>query len=50
MLLLIGEYFGDPRQSFGHFHGAKHVRILLIEVREEQICCLCWLVKKLCWL
>jgi len=23
---------------------AKHVRILLMKVREEQICCMCWLV------
>jgi len=29
--------------------GAKHIRILLMEVREEQICCMCWLVKKFCW-
>jgi len=49
MSLLIGEYYGDPRQSFGHSHGAKHVRTLLMEVRETQICCLYWLVKKFCW-
>jgi len=29
--------------------GAKHVRILLMEEREEHIFRLCWLVKKLCW-
>ena len=48
MSLLIGEYYGNPRQTFGHSHGAKHVRILLMEVRGEQISCMCWLVKKLC--
>ena len=42
-------FHGDPRQSCGDSRGAKHVRILLIEVKEEQICCLCWLVRKLCW-
>jgi len=26
MLLLIGEYYGDPRQSFGHSHGAKYFK------------------------
>jgi len=35
--LLIGEYYGDPRHSFGHSHGGKHVRTLLKEVREAQI-------------
>jgi len=49
MSLLIGEYYGEPRQIFGNSHGGKHVRTLLIEVREEQICCLCWLVRMLCW-
>jgi len=38
MSLLIGEYYCDPKQSYGDFHGTKHVRILLIEMREEQIC------------
>jgi len=28
--------------------GVKHVRILLMEVRDEQICCMCWLDKKFC--
>jgi len=50
MLLLIGEYYGDPRQNFGHSHGAKHVRILPMEVMDAYICCLCWLVRKLWWL
>jgi len=35
MLLLIIEYYDDPRQSFGHSHGAKHVRILHMEVMEH---------------
>jgi len=48
MSLLIGEYYGEPRQSFGHSHGGKHVRTLLMEVRDAQICYLCWLVRKLC--
>jgi len=48
MSLLIGEYYGDPRQSFGHSHGEKHIKVLLTEVREEQIYCLCWVVRKLC--
>jgi len=50
MLLLINEYYGDPRQNFGHSHGAKHVRILPMEVMEAYIYCLCWLVRKLWWL
>jgi len=50
MLLLTGEYYGDLRQNFGHSHGAKHVRILPMEVMEAYICCLCWLVRKLWWL
>jgi len=44
MSSLIGEYYGEPRHIFGHSHGGKHVKILLMEVRKAQICCLCWLV------
>jgi len=36
MSLLIGEYYGEPRQSFGHSHGGKHVRTLLMEVRMHK--------------
>ena len=36
--LLIDEYYGDPRQSFGHSHGAKHVRKVPVYVGWSESC------------
>jgi len=38
VLLLIGEYYGDPRQSFGHSHGAKHIRKVVVYVGWSESC------------